>query len=647
MASPAAATSKAAPQAPAAAPQASSQPAASSSSSGSKSRRPPAATGGGGGVAGAVKALTEDGETSAHDAEPTPEEMMKDAEQAFGELFSIQPPRDVIGGLLSGVKCVFSGFFLGLAGAIMQPIEGARESGVTGCFKGAVLGVATGLFFSITGLCTGIFQAIRGAVATPKAICMASKGWQWDAQQADWTEPRLYSLTREAEDIFGPDGKDDSEDEEVAGADTMGTSSSSRRRVADSYYYDQLRVSPSASQGDIRKAYFRQSRQWHPDKSSDPDAKKQFQAISEAYQVLSDPSRRRKYDQHGRESAGGEGFVDAKVFFKVLLGADYLAPYVGRLRLAEVFGDEIFNAPNEDEEAEGGGFSKKFRDSEKSQSRQVRRQVRLAVGLAAKLDGFVQGEPTAFREASLQEAKELLRKDAALGPSLEEIGWVYRSSGELFLARTTSSFGSYSPSAMALSLKGRGRKVGKQARTAKLAVSSFVKLRNMINEADAAAAAKKEASTAEADKKDDSSEEEDNKPAAEEEMPEAWTQALPVFMETFGCLSSHDICGTLDRVTQRVLEDTSVDYEYRVRRAEGLRVLGTAFEDVAQEAASRAAEAAAQAKAIAGMNSSAGGGAAASGSMGDEEKRRRFEEAFVASMGGGANASSASRRGES
>ncbi len=65
-------------------------------------------------------------------------------------------------------------------------------------------------------------------------------------------------------------------------------------------YYKVLGVDKGASQEDIRKAFKKLARKHHPDLNpNDPDAKRRFQEINEANEVLGDPEKRKKYDQYG------------------------------------------------------------------------------------------------------------------------------------------------------------------------------------------------------------------------------------------------------------------------------------------------------------------------------------------------------------
>ena len=65
-------------------------------------------------------------------------------------------------------------------------------------------------------------------------------------------------------------------------------------------YYKILGVDKSASQDDIKKAFRKLARKYHPDLNpNDPSAKDKFQEINEANEVLSDPEKRKKYDEYG------------------------------------------------------------------------------------------------------------------------------------------------------------------------------------------------------------------------------------------------------------------------------------------------------------------------------------------------------------
>ncbi len=74
-------------------------------------------------------------------------------------------------------------------------------------------------------------------------------------------------------------------------------------------YYKTLWVSRSASQDEIRKAYFDLARKFHPDKNPEKDAKKKFQKIQAAFDVLNDPQKREMYDRYGSsfETMGAGG----------------------------------------------------------------------------------------------------------------------------------------------------------------------------------------------------------------------------------------------------------------------------------------------------------------------------------------------------
>jgi molecular chaperone DnaJ len=69
-------------------------------------------------------------------------------------------------------------------------------------------------------------------------------------------------------------------------------------------YYEVLGLNRGASQEEIKKAYRKLARQYHPDVNKSPDAEQKFKEIKEAYDVLSDPDKRSRYDQFGHAGVG-------------------------------------------------------------------------------------------------------------------------------------------------------------------------------------------------------------------------------------------------------------------------------------------------------------------------------------------------------
>jgi curved DNA-binding protein len=74
--------------------------------------------------------------------------------------------------------------------------------------------------------------------------------------------------------------------------------------------YDTLDVAQDASADEIKKAYRRLARKYHPDVNKDAGAEDKFKEINAAYEILSDEQKRRQYDQYGDNMFGGQNFHD-------------------------------------------------------------------------------------------------------------------------------------------------------------------------------------------------------------------------------------------------------------------------------------------------------------------------------------------------
>ena len=83
-------------------------------------------------------------------------------------------------------------------------------------------------------------------------------------------------------------------------------------------YYEVLGVSKTATDAEIKKAFRQQAKKYHPDiHPGDKECEEKFKEAQEAYAVLSDPDKRRQYDQFGHAAfdgtGGGAGGIDFSI----------------------------------------------------------------------------------------------------------------------------------------------------------------------------------------------------------------------------------------------------------------------------------------------------------------------------------------------
>jgi molecular chaperone DnaJ len=111
-------------------------------------------------------------------------------------------------------------------------------------------------------------------------------------------------------------------------------------------YYEVLGVGKTASDADIKRAYRRMAMKYHPDKNpDDKGAEEKFKECAEAYEVLSDPEKRKRYDQFGHDGLRGIGMRDyqhmrwqdiGSIFEDIFFGDDFFSSiFQGRGRRAK------------------------------------------------------------------------------------------------------------------------------------------------------------------------------------------------------------------------------------------------------------------------------------------------------------------------
>ncbi|PON73272.1 Terminal organelle assembly protein [Trema orientale] len=186
--------------------------------------------------------------------------------------------------------------------------------------------------------------------------------------------------------------------------------------VKETEYYDVLGVSPTATEAEIKKAYYIKARQVHPDKNpNDPLAAQNFQVLGEAYQVLSDPPQRQAYDAYGKSGISTEAIIDPAAIFAMLFGSELFEDYIGQLAMASMASLDILT--------EGEQFdSKKLQDKMRVVQRD--REEKLAEILKDRLNPYVKGNKEKF--VSDAEAEMAKLSNAAYGVDmLNTIGYIY------------------------------------------------------------------------------------------------------------------------------------------------------------------------------------------------------------------------------
>jgi DnaJ-domain-containing protein 1 len=317
----------------------------------------------------------------------TKEELEKEQQEAKEKLDALlnqSKPKNLRQGVGNGVNNILAGAIGGAGVAVLAPTMGLAVGlrgggiigGVVGVAGGAVIGVIGGAALIVGGAVSGVTQIFRGVAAVPAAVTAPRQGKWWNDATHSWV---LTDLSKA--DV--PDNDDDllkklEDDLDAAGA----PSGANTGAVKETFYYDALEVDPKAEPSAIKRRYYVLARKYHPDKvaADDKESADKFKEVAEAYQVLSDPKLREKYDKDGREGLSGDKTevnedrnADPAILMAFLFGSDKFNDYIGRLATSTsaMLGD----SPNI--------------SAVDARTLQERRCTRLAKKLAEKIDPWV------------------------------------------------------------------------------------------------------------------------------------------------------------------------------------------------------------------------------------------------------------------
>ena len=290
-----------------------------------------------------------------------------------------------ISGTALGVAVIGAGVGTGVAGLVVSPVSGL----VQGAEKGGILGATVG---TIGGLLAGVLSLTVGVVGgTAVGLGLMVKGI--------WDTPGVVAAFATDNDLHGKETIDLSQVEAIQ----MGTRDWDARsqtkvldeavketeyvpkaQVKDRAFYDLLGSEPIATASELKRRYYVLARQEHPDKGGDVV---KFQKIGEAYAVLSDPVKRRRYDEQGMDGVKDEHKGDPGRVFAMMFGEDKFEDYVGDLMT--VMQMRLTQDP---------AFSTKEAQAAELNRLQNQRERNLAKKLALRLDGWLSDKEGFVRE---------------------------------------------------------------------------------------------------------------------------------------------------------------------------------------------------------------------------------------------------------
>jgi len=483
-------------------------------------------------------------------------------------------------GTKSGVGNIVAGAVGGAGVAVMMPVMGLAAGmqnagivgGLFGLVGGAVVGVLGAAALVVGGAVMGVTQIARGLFAAPEAAMAPHQGKWWNENEGKWIytdmekeiEATLKGVPDDDSDILGDIQKDLDASAELG--------SGKGGEVIDAFYYETLEVATDADDSTIRRRYYLLAKKYHPDRNpDDKEAADKFKMIAEAYQVLSDPELRARYNKDGREGLsadktsvadGGMPKVDPYILFAFLFGSDKFNDYVGRLASAT-------------SASVGDSQKVSLSDARKLQKRRV---VRLTQKLITKISVWIEAKQSGADgidepSSALEDVETYWKKEAAelskasYGYQLvTTLGKIYNLMAIQYQGSMNSGQGLPSVSKWAERQHASMEKQAYSNKNKMQMLKAGLEMVKMQKELQV----KMEQATTEEEKANLARQLEEN--------------ALTTLLLVLWTNTVVDISSTIYEVTHMAFFDQSVDKETRMARSEAVKVLGQIWMDVPEPA---------------------------------------------------------------
>jgi curved DNA-binding protein CbpA len=476
-----------------------------------------------------------------------------DASVVYKAIFPTKKPRHIFEGLKNAVTSIAIGSTIGGISLLIMPVAGWYQSaaanaaaanssssgGWSGLLAGAVAGAVSGATVTFLGVMNGSYQVVAGLFTTFSAIVAAWQGTRiWDDAAEAWV---VYDLKAEMDEISA-----------------AGDNSNKERNtsVRDMGYYDLLQVPSNASAKEIKKAYYRQAKELHPDKNPGNDeAAEQFRHLHTVYRILSDDEKRATYDAWGEKSvddSSESAFLqqfDPFTFFAVLFGSQLVETYIGELAMPSVV-DQLMKLVSSQDVTNNMLLNG-------SDYKRRKRQLEISLNLLERVKDFVDGalSKEAFRESCTAEAEHIAESPF----------------GEEFLVSIGSTLAWEAGQYVAFSRYILGWTNGcyyfarKKLRRLVYGASSAFKAISFFRSAYVAFRGQTEIDGATTDT------------TPEKYAQEQVEKMLPEMLELAWSFNTMDISSTLNAVCRRLFADAGADSLTRKKRAEAIQILGKEF----------------------------------------------------------------------